>query len=108
MRLLFRDIPDMKPQDLVWPELKSPETAAIWAADPIIGRDAAPEIALDVGTACSNFYKTVLDTTKDPEVKALAKEFVEEETGHITELKRWIAAHKAGKPLPVDVLLTAP
>ena len=104
----FREIPDMKPGDFIWPEIESSETAAIWAADPMISRDAALEIALDAETAGFDFYKTVLDTTKDPEIKALAKEFVEEERGHVRELKRWMAAHKSGKPLPVDIALTAP
>ena len=104
----FRDIPDMKLGDFIWPEIESAETAAIWAAEPMIGRDAALEIALDAETAGFDFYKTVLDTTKDPEIKALAKEFVEEERGHVRELKRWMAAHKSGKPLPVDIALTAP
>ena len=104
----FREIPDMNPGDFIWPEIESSETAAIWAADRMIGRDAALEIALDAETAGFDFYKTVLDTTKDPEIKALAKEFVEEERGHVRELKRWMAAHKSGKPLPVDIALTAP
>ena len=47
----FRDIPDLKPEDFKWPELESPETAAIWAADPFIGREQALEIALDAEAA---------------------------------------------------------
>ena len=34
-------------------------------------------------------------TTDDPEIAALAKEFVEEESEHVAELLKWIAAHKA-------------
>ena len=45
------------------------------------------------------YYKNVLETTSDPEIKALAKEFVEEETGHVAELRKWIAAHKAGQSM---------
>jgi hypothetical protein len=48
------------------------------------------------------YYKNVLETTSDPEIKALAKEFVEEESGHVAELSKWIAAHKAGQSLLVD------
>jgi len=98
----FREIPVLKPGDFIWPDMESPETAAIWAADPFIGRDQALEIALDAETAGYNYYKSVLDSTTDPEIRALAKEFVEEESGHVAELVKWIAAHKAGKPLPVD------
>jgi rubrerythrin len=98
----FREIPAIKTGDFVWPGLESPETAAIWAADPLIGREQALEIALDAETAGFEYYKNILEATDDPEIKALAKEFVAEESGHVAELQKWIAAHKAGQPLPVD------
>ncbi|MGE4172156.1 MAG: ferritin family protein [Methylocystis sp.] len=98
----FRDIPKMSPGDFVWPGLESPETAAIWAADPVIGREQALEIALDAETAGLDYYKQVLDATTDPEVKILAKEFVAEERAHVAELKKWIAANKAGQTPTVD------
>jgi len=98
----FREIPDIKPADFIWPALESPETAAIWAVDPFIGRDQALEIALDAETASQEYYQSVLDATSDPEIKVLAKEFAEEESEHVAELLKWIAAHKTGKPFPAD------
>lgn len=98
----FRDMPEMTVADYRWPDLESPETAAIWAADPFIGREEALHIALDAERAGYAYYKKVLDTTDDPEIKILAQEFVDEERGHVMELEKWIAAHKAGKPLAVD------
>ncbi len=98
----FREIPALKAGDFEWPDVESPETAAIWAADPLIGREQALEIALEAEMAGYKFYKDVLDTTDDPEIKMLAKEFVLEESEHVAELQKWIAAHKAGKPLPAD------
>jgi rubrerythrin len=98
----FRDMPDMTTEEYEWPDLESPETAAIWAADPFMGRDQALEIALEAEKAGYDYYKCILDTTDDPEIKALAREFVDEESDHVRELEKWIAAHKSGKPLPVD------
>lgn len=98
----YREIPEKKPGDFEWPSVESPESAAIWAADPMIGREEALEIALAAEQAGYDFYKNILDTTTDPEIKVLAKEFVLEESEHVAELKKWMAAHKAGKPLPVD------
>jgi rubrerythrin len=98
----FRDIPEMKPEDFIWPGLESPETAAIWAADPFIGRDQALEIALDAETASHEYYKGVWKATNDPEIRVLAKEFAEEESEHVAELQKWIAAHKTGQPFPAD------
>ncbi len=96
----FRDIPELQSGDLIWPDLESPECAAIWGADPMIGRDEALEIALAAETAGHDYYKSVRDTTADPEIKRFAAEFAEEEAGHVAELKKWIAAAKAGLSSP--------
>jgi rubrerythrin len=98
----FRDIPELGPQDYVWPDLESPESAAIWGADPMLGRGEALQIALAAETAGHDFYKSVLDTTDDPDIKRFAAEFTDEEAGHVAELKKWIAAHEAGRQAPVD------
>jgi rubrerythrin len=98
----FRDLPDIKAGDFVWPGLESPETAAIWAADPFLGREEALEVALDAERASYDYYKSVLDVTTDPEIKVLAKEFAEEESEHVAELQKWIGAHKSGQAWPVD------
>jgi len=96
----YRVIPAIKPDEFVWPDLESPEAAAIWAADPMIGRGEALQIALEAETAGYQFYKDVLDTTADPEMKMLAKEFVLEESEHVAELYKWISAHNAGQAMP--------
>jgi rubrerythrin len=99
----FRDMPVMAAQDFIWPGLESPETAAIWATDPFIGRDQALEIALDAETAGYEYYKGIFDTTTNPEIKAMAKEFAEEESEHVAELQKWRAAHKSNQPFPAEV-----
>jgi len=101
-RLAHREVPAMKPADFVWPGLGSPETAAMRAADSSIGCEQALEIALETETRAFNYYKSILDTATGPEIKMFAKEFAEEESEHVAELKKWIAAQKAGRPLPVD------
>ena len=98
----FRDIPKLAPGDFVWPDLESPETAAIWAADPMMGRDEALQVALEAETAGLRYYQAVRDQTGDPEIRALAAQFVEEEQGHVAELEKWIASQAAGRKLPVD------
>jgi rubrerythrin len=98
----FRVIPDLRPDEFSWPSLESPETAAIWATDPFLGREQALEIALEAEMAGYDYYKQILLSTDDPEIKTLAREFVNEESGHVAELKKWIEAHKSGKPLPVE------
>jgi rubrerythrin len=98
----FRDIPEMSPGDYVWPGVESPETAAIWAADPLIGREEALEIALAAETAGLDYYKDVFEKTDDPEIKVLAKQFIEEEVGHVVALQKSIAEQKAGRSPPAE------
>lgn len=87
----FRELPTLASGEFVWPDIESPESAAIWAADPMIGREQALEVALQAEKAGLAYYQSVLDSTHDPEIRALAKEFVEEETMHVRELQRWIS-----------------
>jgi rubrerythrin len=87
----FGEIPELGSGDFVWPNLESPETAAIWAADPLIGRDQALEIALSAESAGLDYYRNILETTADPEIRLLAKQFVEEESGHVAALEKTIA-----------------
>lgn len=98
----FRELPELSPGDYVWPDLESPESAAIWGADPFVGREEALNIALQAEMAGLDYYQSIHDTTDDPETKILAREFVEEEREHVAELRKWIAAHMAGDPLPID------
>lgn len=98
----FREIPVISPDEYVWPDLESPEAAAIWGADPLIGRGEALQIALAAETAGHDYYKRIHDTTDDPEIKVLAAEFYAEEAGHVAELRKWIAAHEAGLKAPAD------
>jgi rubrerythrin len=91
----FRDIPDIESNEYIWPNLESPETAAIWAADPLIGREQALEIALAAETAGLDYYKNILETTADPEIKILAKQFIGEESGHVAALEKSIVLFKA-------------
>jgi rubrerythrin len=98
----FRDMPKLEPQGHIWPDLESPESAAISGADPLLGRGEALQIALAAETAGHDYYKSILDTTDDPEVKRFAAEFVAEEAGHVAELNKWIAAHEMDLSSPVD------
>jgi rubrerythrin len=87
----FRELPELESGDFDWPDLESPEAAAIWAADPLIGREQALQVALQAEQAGLAYYQAVLDSTEDPEIRALAQEFVAEETLHVAELQRWLA-----------------
>lgn len=86
----FRDVPVMLPRDYRWPDLESPETAAIWATDPMIAYDEAMKIALESEKRGHAFYKKVFEEATNPEIRMLAKEFVAEEAEHVMWLEQWI------------------
>jgi rubrerythrin len=98
----FHDLPDLQASEFDWPDIESPEVAAIWAADPFIGREQALQVALEAESASLAYYQGILEATTDPQVRHFAREFVAEESEHVAELRRWLELHLAGKPLPVD------
>lgn len=98
----FRTLPELSAGEYRWPDIESPEAAAIWAADPFIGIEQALQVALDAESAGLDFYSEVLASTNDPEIRVLAKEFVEEEAQHVAELKRWMHLHLSGQALPTE------
>lgn len=97
----FRDLPQLGPSEFEWPDVESPETAAIWAADPQIGCEQALQVALAAESAGLAFYQGILETTRDPEVRRFAREFVAEESQHVAELERWLALQRSGQALPI-------
>jgi rubrerythrin len=98
----YRNLPTLAEADYQWPDIESPEAAAIWAADPFIGIEQALQVALDAESAGLAFYDNVLQSTTDPEIRVLAEEFVEEEAQHVGELERWIVLHSSGAKLPMQ------
>lgn len=97
----FRELPQLGPAEFEWPDVESPETAAIWAADPQIGCEQALQVALEAESAGLAFYQDILERTRDPEVRRFAREFVAEESQHVAELERWLALQRSGQPLPL-------
>jgi len=94
----YHELPVLAPNDFRWTIFESPETAAIWAADPLIAKEQALEIALDAERAAQEFYSQVMEQTDDPEVRILAKEFASEEGEHVQWMIRWIEEDKAQLP----------
>lgn len=94
----FRDIPDLAPDDFQWSGVESPESAAIWGADPMMGVRQALDLALEAECKGYEFYLNVLQTATDPEIKTMAQAFVDEEAQHVQAVQRWIERMNA--PIP--------
>jgi rubrerythrin len=87
----FRDLPEMSPGQFQWPDAESPEAAAIVGADPNMDVIQAMDVALEAEKRGLSFYADVLSKTTDPEVRVMAREFVEEEAEHVRAIERWIS-----------------
>lgn len=98
----YRQLPTLSAGDFRWPDIESPESAAIWATDPFIGCEQALQVALDAEQAGLDYYLGVMQSTTDPEIRAFAREFSDEEAQHVAELQRWLALHRSGQPLPTE------
>jgi rubrerythrin/ferredoxin len=84
------DLSKAIPPDYVWPNHATPERTEIWAADPTLSRLDGLKAALQGETRGYEFYRSVVATTKSPEVAEMAKEFVKEEADHVKILEAWI------------------
>lgn len=90
-----KDITVSLPAKSAWPDNETPEKTALWAADPKMARLGALKAALQGERRGFEFYYAIAGTTKDPEIRAIAKEFVHEETEHVDKLKQWIEQEEA-------------
>ena len=83
------------PSSSAWPDNATPEKTTLWAGDVDLSRLGALKAALQGERRGYEFYYAVAGTTKDPEIRTVAKEFVREESEHVEKLKLWIEAEEA-------------
>ncbi|MDT7838816.1 ferritin-like domain-containing protein [Aquabacterium sp. OR-4] len=88
----FRELPVMRDDEYQWPEGIGPETAAWAGVDALLDGAEALRLALDSEQRGHAYYAAVAATTRDPETRRLAAEFAAEESQHVAELRRLIAA----------------
>ncbi|OHC12563.1 MAG: rubrerythrin [Pseudomonadales bacterium GWC1_66_9] len=86
----FHDLPKLAADEYDWPEGSSPEAA--WGpVDPDIDVFGAMALAMRGEQRSHEYYQKIADETADPEVKAMATEFADEEAEHVVQLDVWHA-----------------
>jgi rubrerythrin/ferredoxin len=90
------------PANSAWPDHETPERTALWAGHPSRSRLDALKAALQGERRGFEFYFAVAGTTTDAGIRAVAKEFVKEETEHVDTLKQWIAKEEASLRAPFE------
>ena len=83
------------PASTAWPDNETPEQTALWAGDASLSRLDALKAALQGERRGFEFYYAVAGTTKDRDIRKVAKEFVKEEKEHVETLKHWIVKEEA-------------
>jgi len=81
-----------------WSRGESPEEVDIGAAHYLMTPWHALQLALAGEKRALAFFTSVVETTKDPAVKTMAAEFVEEEAEHVNLVHRLLRKH----PRPPD------
>jgi len=94
-RCVKRDVTVTLPPSSAWPDNTTPEKTTLWSGDPALSRLGALKAALQGERRGFEFYYAIAHTTKDPDIRAVAKEFVREETEHVEKLKQWIEQAEA-------------
>ncbi len=89
----FRSVPTLTPDEYLWPDGISPEQFDWMGVDCMIDANSALALALDGERRGHAFYADIAATTGDPEVRAMAREFAEEEAEHVAELEKWIGRY---------------
>ena len=90
------------PPDYAWPDNETPERTALGAGDPSMSRLDALRAARVGERRGYEFYFTIAEKSKDPEISAAAKEFYQEEAEHVQVLEAWITREEwlQKNPLP--------
>lgn len=87
----FRTLPVLAPHAYEWPDGTGPETAGWAGVDALMSPPQALQLALDGERRGHAYYSAIAATTQDPEVRAVARLFADEEAEHVRELQKLLS-----------------
>lgn len=86
-----KTLPHIRPWDFKWPNGSSPEAAALAETHYLMTPYHALKLAHRAETHACDFYSRVAEETSDEEVRALAREFADEEAEHVALIEKQLA-----------------
>jgi rubrerythrin len=89
------DLPVIAPWDFGWEDMEGPETTDISKVSYLMTTHQALNIAMGNEQRAHDFYFDISRNSPNPEVKALAGEFADEEKEHLELLAKWLEKHPA-------------
>lgn len=97
------DLPRIAPWDFGWETMEGPETADIGEMNYLMNTTQALIIAMGNERRAHDFYAAISEESPDPDVRALASEFADEEKQHLALLEKWLAkVPESGDDVPFD------
>ncbi|WP_448206423.1 ferritin-like domain-containing protein [Azospirillum sp. sgz302134] len=94
----YGSLPKVAPWEFQWDATnESPEAAAFENAHYLMKPHHALKMALVSENQGAKYYESVAAETKDPEVARLAREFADEEAGHVALVRQWLERFPAPK-----------
>ncbi len=86
-----------------WGRGESPEEVDLGEAHYMMTPRDALNLALDGEKRALAFFKSIVESTKDPKVKQMAEEFVEEEAEHVNLVHRLLRKYPASETPLTDL-----
>jgi len=84
-------LPVIAPWEFGWESMEGPETADVSDVNYLMNPAHALKIATGNEQRAHDFYHDISRGSPDPEVRALAGEFADEEKEHLELLEKWLA-----------------
>ncbi len=97
-RMTGLEIPEIAPDSYAWPGLEAPETVDYADAHYLMTPWHALKMALSGEQQAFDFFDGVARVAENEEVKALAREFAEDERGHVRMVEDLLAKHPEPPP----------
>ncbi len=90
-RAAGRDLPSLEPWEYQWPDRESPEAVTHDSVHYLMTPWHAIQLAIEAEERARDFFARVSETTRDDEVRGLARNYAEEEGEHVALLEEWAA-----------------
>jgi rubrerythrin len=91
-------LPPLKAWEFHWPGDESPESAALEHSHYLMTEHHALKLALAAEVSARDFYAGVAESSRDPAIQALAREFAEEEGEHAEAIEQWLKRYPPPEP----------
>ena len=85
------ELPKIAPWDFGWETMEGPETADIGDMNYLMNTAQALHVAMGNEQRAHDFYSAISTESPDPEVRAVAAEFADEEQEHLALLEQWLS-----------------